>query len=155
MATGNSAFHSASDTYDQSDSVLKLSPTMQLLDSFAPQLWYNDNAGDADLGSTTPALLPNGLVFEVGKSTTAYVLNQSSLGGVNGQVALRNSFCFADGGSADLNGTLFVPCSNGVEAVTPTASPPTATWTTRAGPTVRPSWPGAWCGRLAAALSMP
>ena len=120
VATGNSAFHSASDTYDQSDSVLKLSPTMQLLDSFAPQLWYNDNAGDADLGSTTPALLPNGLVFEVGKSTTAYVLNQSSLGGVNGQVALRNSFCFADGGSADLNGTLFVPCSNGIEAVTPT-----------------------------------
>ena len=133
VATGNSAFHSASDTYDQSDSVLKLSPTMQLLDSFAPQLWYNDNAGDADLGSTTPALLPNGLVFEVGKSTTAYVLNQSSLGGVNGQVALRNSFCFADGGSADLNGTLFVPCSNGIEAVTPTASPPTATWTTSSG----------------------
>ena len=133
VATGNSAFHSASDTYDQSDSVLKLSPTMQLLDSFAPQLWYNDNAGDADLGSTTPALLPNGLVFEVGKSTTAYVLNQSSLGGVNGQVALRNSFCFADGGSADLNGTLFVPCSNGIEAVTPAASPPTATWTTSSG----------------------
>ena len=133
VATGNSAFHSASDTYDQSDSVLKLSPTMQLLDSFAPQLWYNDNAGDADLGSTTPALLPNGLVFEVGKSTTAYVLNQSSLGGVNGQVALRNSFCFADGGSADLNGTLFVPCSNGIEAVTPTSSPPTATWTTTSG----------------------
>jgi outer membrane protein assembly factor BamB len=133
VATGNSAFHSASDAYDQSDSVLKLSPTMQLLDSFAPQLWYNDNAGDADLGSTTPALLPNGLVFEVGKSTTAYVLNQSSLGGVNGQVALRNSFCFADGGSADLNGTLFVPCSNGIEAVTPTASSPTATWTTSSG----------------------
>jgi hypothetical protein len=50
-----------------------------------------------------------------------------------GQVALRNSFCFADGGSADLNGTLFVPCSNGIEAVTPTASPPTATWTTSSG----------------------
>jgi len=133
VATGNSAFHSASDAYDQSDGVLKLSPTMQLLDSFAPQLWYDDNAGDADLGSTAPALLPNGLVFEVGKSTTAYVLNQSSLGGVNGQVALRNSFCFADGGSADLNGTLFVPCSNGIEAVTPTASSPTATWTTSSG----------------------
>jgi outer membrane protein assembly factor BamB len=133
VATGNSAFHSASDAYDQSDGVLKLSPTMQLLDSFAPQLWYDDNAGDADLGSTAPALLPNGLVFEVGKSTTAYVLNQSSLGGVNGQVALRNSFCFADGGSADLNGTLFVPCSNGIEAVTPTASSPMATWTTSSG----------------------
>jgi len=133
VATGNSAFHSSSDAYDQSDSVLKLSPTMQLLDSFAPQLWYDDNAVDADLGSTTPALLPNGLVFEVGKSTTGYVLNQSNLGGINGQVALQNPFCFADGGSADLNGTLFVPCSDGIEAVTPTASPPTATWTTSSG----------------------
>ncbi len=80
--------------------------------------------------STAPALLPNGLAFEVGKSTAAYVLNQSHLGGVGGQIAVNNSFCFADGGSADLNGTLFVPCSGGVEAVTVTSSPSTAKWTT-------------------------
>ena len=73
------------DAYDNSDSVLKLSPTMELLDGFAPTLWYQDNAVDADLGSTAPALLPNGLVFEVGKSTTAYVLHQSHLGGIGGQ----------------------------------------------------------------------
>ena len=133
VATGNSEFHSASDTYDQSDSVLKLSPTMQLLDSFAPTTWYQDNSVDADLGSTTPALLSNGLVFEVGKSTTAYVLNQAHLGGIGGQVALRNSFCFADGSSANLNGTLYVPCSNGIEAVKPTSSPPTALWASSSG----------------------
>jgi outer membrane protein assembly factor BamB len=129
VATGNSAHHLASDAYDQSDSVLKLSPTMALLDAFAPSNWYADNGSDLDLGSGAPALLPNGLVFEVGKSQTAYVLNQSGLGSVGGQVASTAGFCFSDGGSADLNGTLYVPCSNGVHAVTPTSSPPAATWT--------------------------
>jgi len=132
VATGNSEYHSASDPPDQSDSVLELSPTMELLDSFAPSGWYDDNASDADLGSGAPALLPNGLVFEVGKSKTAYVLRQSLLGGVGGQVGLTNDFCFSDGGSADLDGTLFVPCSNGIHAVTPTASDPTASWTASA-----------------------
>jgi outer membrane protein assembly factor BamB len=135
VATGNSASHSAGDTYDDSDGVLELSPSMALLDYFAPTLWYQDNAGDADLGSTAPALLPNGLVFQVGKSTTAYVLRQSGLGHVGGQVALTNGFCSGDpdGGSADLDGTLFVPCSNGIHAVTVTASSPVASWTTSSG----------------------
>jgi outer membrane protein assembly factor BamB len=129
VATGNSEYHSSTDAYDESDSVLRLSPTMQLLDAFAPLDWYSDNASDLDLGSGAPALLPNGLAFEVGKSQTAYVLNQSALGGVGGQVASTPGFCFSDGGSADLNGTLFVPCSNGVHAVTVTSSAPTASWT--------------------------
>ncbi|HEV3280610.1 MAG TPA: PQQ-binding-like beta-propeller repeat protein [Acidimicrobiales bacterium] len=135
VATGNSASHSAADPYDDSDGVLKLSPTMQLLDFFAPTLWYQDNAGDADLGSTAPALLPNGLVFQVGKSTTAYVLNQSGLGHVGGQVASSNGFCGGDpdGGAADVLGTLFVPCANGIHAVTVTASSPVASWTTSSG----------------------
>ncbi len=132
VATGNSEFHSSSDTFDESDSVLELSPTMHLLDYFAPTDWYADNASDADLGSTTPALLPNGKVFEVGKSTIAYVLDQDHLGHIGGQVA-SSTFCFADGGSADLDGTLFVPCSNGVESVTPTAAPPAANWSTSSG----------------------
>jgi outer membrane protein assembly factor BamB len=129
VATGNSEQHSSGDTYDESDSVLRLSPTMQLLDAFAPSAWYTDNGSDLDLGSGAPALLPNGLAFEVGKSQTAYVLNQSALGGVGGQVASTPNFCFSDGGSADLDGTLFVPCSNGVHAVTVTSSAPTASWT--------------------------
>ncbi len=133
VATGNSAFHSSTDTYDQSDGVLKLSPTMQLLDAFAPSAWYSDNASDLDLGSGAPALLPNGLVFEVGKSQTAYVLDQSGLGGVGGEVASTPGFCFSDGGSADLNGTLFVPCSNGVHAVTVAGSSPVASWTASNG----------------------
>ncbi|MGA8724791.1 MAG: PQQ-binding-like beta-propeller repeat protein [Acidimicrobiales bacterium] len=133
VATGNGAFNKSTDTYDDSDGVLELSSSMHLVQYFAPAAWYSDNGSDLDLGSTTPALLPNGLVFEVGKSQTAYVLRQSHLGGVGGQVAHTNNFCFADGGSADLNGTLYVPCSGGITAVTPTSSPPVATWTTSSG----------------------
>ncbi len=133
VATGNGAFSSSSDTYDDSDGVLELSPTMQLLQYFAPTAWYNDNGSDSDLGSTAPALLPNGLVFQVGKSTVGYVLDQSHLGGVGGQVASNPSFCFADGGSADSNGTLYVPCSGGIAAVTPTSGTPTISWQTGSG----------------------
>jgi polyvinyl alcohol dehydrogenase (cytochrome) len=141
VATGNSAHGSSSDTYDEGDSVLRLSPSMQLLSSFAPRTWYNDNATDADLGSTAPALLPNKLVFQVGKANgsnapVAYVLHESALGGVGGQLA-SGPFCEpgvdADGGSADLNGTLFVPCQNGVTSVTVTTSTPSPNWTTTSG----------------------
>ena len=134
LATGNSEYHSSTDTYDDSDGVLELNPSMQLVSSFAPSAWYADNGSDLDLGSGAPALLPNGLVFEVGKSQTAYVLNQSNPGGVGGQVSSTANFCFSDGGSADLDGTLFVPCSGGVHAVTPTSSAaPSATWTAANG----------------------
>ena len=130
VSTGNSAHTSSNSAYDDSDSVLRLSPTAALLDSFAPSNWYADNHVDADLGSTAPTLLPNGLVFTVGKSWTAYVLHQASLGGIGGQVASTANFCNSDpdGGSAQLNGTVFVPCGDGLRAVTPTTAAPTALW---------------------------
>jgi len=135
VSTGNSAYTGGSHAYDNSDGVLELSPAAGLLASFAPANWQADNAADADLGSASPALLPNGLVFEVGKSDTAYVLSQSAPGGVGGQVASTPGFCGneAFGGSADLNGTLFVPCGDGIRAVRPTAAAPVALWRAASG----------------------
>src|SRR5579884_1485943 len=74
ISTGNSSFTSSGDPYDDSDGVLRLSPALQVLDYFAPSHWYSDNASDADLGSTAPSLV-GGLVFQVGKAETAYVLD--------------------------------------------------------------------------------
>jgi len=135
VSTGNSSYGSAGDTYDNSDGVLRLSPTAALLDGFAPSTWTADNAGDLDLGSAPPALVGNGVVFEVGKSRTAYVLHQSALGGVGGQAAATTGFCggMAFGGSADLDGTLFVPCSDGIRAVRPTTAAPVALWRAASG----------------------
>jgi hypothetical protein len=129
VATGNAATGS---TPDDSDSVLKLSPTMALLDSFTPTTWKSDNDNDQDLASTAPVLLPNGIVFQVGKLRTAYVLQESHLGGIGGQVNSSADFCGSDpdGGAAQSNGTVYVPCGDGLRAVTPTTAAPVATWKT-------------------------
>jgi hypothetical protein len=60
----------------------------------------------------------NGLVFMAGRSTTAYLLNQSKLAGVGGQVAER-SFCGSnvDGGEAFTTTVVYTPGLKGVVAV--------------------------------------
>ena len=133
VASGNAATGS---TPDDSDSVLKLSPTMTLLDSFTPSTWQSDNDNDQDLASTAPVLLPNGLVFQVGKLRTAYVLSQSHLGGIGGQLNETAGFCTGndpDGGAAQVNGTVYVPCGSELTATTPTSTNSAPTWTSTTG----------------------
>ena len=137
LATGNGSNTSGSDP-DYSDSVVELSPTLQPLHFFAPSTWANDNANDFDLGSSPPALLPDGSVFQAGKSQTAFVLDQSALGGVGGQLTQLGSFCGADvdGGNAFVGQTVYVPCMNGVMAVQVQKSPPSldVQWMTSSAP---------------------
>jgi outer membrane protein assembly factor BamB len=119
VATGNGSSGNSGGAYDDSDAVLELSPTMKLLQYFAPSSWRNDNSTDADLGSAVPAVLPNGLVVQAGKSRTAFLLRASHLGGVGGQIDEIGNFCGADvdGGIAFLGGTAYLPCESGVIAV--------------------------------------
>lgn len=112
VVVGNGA--ATSGTWDHSDSVLRLSPTLQLEDSFAPQQWQQDNARDSDLGSMGPMLLPGGLIFADGKSGNAYLLHARALGGVGGQAAVI-SLCAAYGGAALVETVLFVPCEDGLQ----------------------------------------
>ena len=102
--------------WDHSDSVLRLSPTLQLEDGFAPEQWRQDNATDADLGSLSPVLLPDNLVFIAGKSGTGYTLHANALGGVGGQLQSK-TVCHAYGGAAVVGSTLFVPCNEGVQQI--------------------------------------
>ncbi len=129
VATGNGSTTRPGAPYDHSDAVLELSPTMQLLQYFAPSSWRSDNAVDADLGSTAPMVLGDGLVFQIGKSQTGYLLHQGALGGIGGQAASAR-LCpggggnDADGGSAWNAGVLYIPCSRGIQAVAVGTSPP-------------------------------
>lgn len=107
---------SSTGTYDGSDSVLELSPTLLLLSRFAPATWAQDNASDADLGSLGPVLVPGGWVFISGKAGTGYVLRQGALGGIGGQVSSA-PVCRGFGGAARLADTVFVPCPDGLRAV--------------------------------------
>ena len=118
VAAGNGSVRSPG-RYDDSDSVLELSPSLKLLQFFAPSDWYNDNANDRDLGSSVPAVLPNGLVVQAGKSQTVYLLRASRLGGIGGQVDEKTNICGndVDGGVAFSGSTAYLPCENGVMAV--------------------------------------
>ena len=118
VSTGNG---SSTTTYDGSDSVVELSPSLHLISRFAPSNWANDNANDLDLGSLSPVLLPGGLVFIAGKRGTGYSLHQGALGGIGGQVSSAG-VCGAYGGAAQSGSTVYVPCQSELDAVTVSAT---------------------------------
>ena len=111
VSVGNGAITSGQ--WDHSDSVLKLSSTLKLLDGFAPSSWGQENANDEDLGSQGPALLPGNYIFSAGKSGNGYILNANNLGGVGGSID-EQSVCRSFGGTAIVGSTIFVPCTNGL-----------------------------------------
>ena len=86
VSTGNGSVYSYSHAYDNSDSVLELSPSLKLLQFFAPTTWATNNSQDLDM-STAPALLSDGQVILTGKSGIVYLLNGAHLGGIGGQQA--------------------------------------------------------------------
>jgi outer membrane protein assembly factor BamB len=99
-------------SFDGSDSVTALSPDLKRTGVFAPSTWADDNAHDLDLGSTQPALLPDGMLLADGKRGTAYLLDSAHLGGVGGQVA-RAKVCEAYGGAAVQGSIVYEPCAQG------------------------------------------
>jgi hypothetical protein len=119
VSVGNGAITSGQ--WDHSDSVLKLSPTLQLIDAFAPTSWAQDNANDADLGSQGPVLLPGNFIFAAGKSGNGYILNANKLGGIGGSID-EQSVCSSFGGAATVGSTIFVPCTDGLLQVSVDAS---------------------------------
>jgi hypothetical protein len=126
VSVGNGSVISGRHAYDDSDSVLELSPTLRLLQYFAPTSWAADNAADLDF-STAPVLLGGGEVVISGKSQIAYLLDGAHLGGIGGQQALFRTGCGndIDGGNAVVGATIYLPCLNGPIAVGATGSPPT------------------------------
>jgi len=133
VSTGNSAYETDGLPYDQSDGVVELSATMHLLQDFAPSTWPQDNADDADL-STPPVLLPNGLVFAIGKSSTAFVLDQASLGGVGGQLQSEPA-CFGHGAAAHVGDVVYTGCGGGASAYRVSSNPVglSTVWSTGTG----------------------
>lgn len=114
VAVGNGA--ATSGNWDHSDSILRLSPTLQFQDSFAPTHWQADNAADQDLGSMGPLLLPGGVIFANGKSGMGYLLHAHALGGIGGQ-ALVKALCHAYGGAASFGSIILIPCSKGLQQI--------------------------------------
>jgi outer membrane protein assembly factor BamB len=110
VSVGNGEETGAS--FDGSDSVTALSPGLRRTGVFAPSTWADDNAHDLDLGSTQPALLPDGMLLADGKRGTAYLVDSARLGGVGGQVA-QARVCEAYGGAAVQGSVVYEPCAQG------------------------------------------
>jgi outer membrane protein assembly factor BamB len=140
VSTGNG---NSGATYDRGESVIKLSPTLTELGSFAPRDWQQLDRGDTDIGSVGPALLGNGLIFQTGKNGTGYLLRAAALDGIGGQLfaapVCASSGAF--GGVAVSDGMVYVPCRSGLVALRLDASRPSFSiaWTAKtisAGPPI-------------------
>jgi len=118
VAVGNG--ESVGGTYDFSDSVLELAGD-RLVDSFSPSSWASDNKADLDLGSQGPAVVSGRWIFIAGKSGTAYVLKIGALGQIGGEVS-QSKVCRSFGGTAVLGDTVYVPCTDGLRAVSISAT---------------------------------
>ncbi len=113
VAVGNGT---TTDPFDYSDSVLRLSAgKVGLQDYFAPSTWKSDNASDLDLGSQG-ATFVGSYVYADGKRGTAYLLDQASLGHIGGELTSA-TVCASFGGTAVVQSTVYVPCTDGLRAV--------------------------------------
>jgi outer membrane protein assembly factor BamB len=121
VATGNTE---EGRQYDGSDSVVRLSPDLQRLDSFAPANWKFLNQSDLDVGSISPTLLDDRRVFQVGKEGVGYLLDANHLGGVGGQKFSQalSGGCYGIGATAYRPPLVFVPCDHSLTAVRVSAS---------------------------------
>jgi len=126
VETGPEVYSSAkhSSAYDDSDGILEISPSLRLLQYFAPSNWVANNGDDLDM-SAEPVLLPGGQVILAGKSQVIYLLNGNHLGGIGKQEAELSPVCSTniDGGSAHVGMTAYLPCTSGVIAVKASTSP--------------------------------
>ena len=83
VATGNGPFNGKT---NWGDSVLVLSPdASRLVGHYTPANYDELERSDADLGSTSPALLPNGYAVQGGKDGILRLLQLHTLPGVNGK----------------------------------------------------------------------
>ena len=120
VATGNSLQQA---TFDNGESVVKLSPTLDLLDFWAPSDWAALNAGDFDIGSFTPTQLDNGIIFQGGKTGFGYLLRDSALGHIGGQAFVSPQHICGTAVPRSFNtGTwvaplLYMSCTDGIKAL--------------------------------------
>ena len=99
--------------FNYGNSVIRLTPDLQEAAYCAPSNWAALNASDTDVGSITPALLEDGLLFQAGKAGTGYLVRSDRLGGVGGEVFSAPVCNGLDYGAvAYAPPFLYVPCRN-------------------------------------------
>ena len=130
VTTGNTDVQNPNGRYDGAHAVYRLTADLTPVDQWASKNWVDLNVDDIDLASMSPALLPSGLVLAVGKEGQGYLLRQSRLGGIGGEV-FSDHACQtggptlgAFGGAAVVGAMVFVPCKDGLNALRINVSAP-------------------------------
>jgi polyvinyl alcohol dehydrogenase (cytochrome) len=97
--------------FNYGNSVIRLTPDLGEADYWAPANWAALNASDTDVGSITPALLENGLVFQAGKAGIGYLIRSKPMGGIGGEVFSGRVCNGLDYGAVAYSPPfLYVPC---------------------------------------------
>jgi outer membrane protein assembly factor BamB len=130
VVTGNSESQSG---FDYGNSVIRLSPDLSVLDYFAPQDWAALNAGDLDLNSLGPVLLPGGRVLAIAKTGTAYLLDGAKLGHVGTALATTDIGSSPFGSPAVMGSRVFVPTTRELVALDVSASGMQVAWKVSGG----------------------
>jgi len=90
LVTGNGGYGAGG---NYGESVVRLSASGQVLDSFTPNNYTTLNQEDLDFGGGGQILLPGNLLVAMGKSGMAYLLNRGALGGLtSGNTGAVQSF---------------------------------------------------------------
>ncbi|HEV2412838.1 MAG TPA: PQQ-binding-like beta-propeller repeat protein [Candidatus Saccharimonadales bacterium] len=92
VATGNGLYDANSGGHEWGDSLIELKPDLsQIVDSYTPSTYASLQSGDADLGSTAPAILPTQnssntpyMLVQAGKDHIVRLLNRANLSGQSG-----------------------------------------------------------------------
>ena len=137
VATGNGSSGTAA-FFDEGDSVVELSPTLQRIGYWAPSNWAQLNDSDADLGSAGPINVPGtSLLFVAGKTSAngdyGYLMSEGHLAGI-GHGAYTGPACPGGGDfgadASDVVGSgstervfVYAACGSGTEAFQVTTSP--------------------------------
>jgi outer membrane protein assembly factor BamB len=114
VATGNGT---PATSVDDANSVLRLSTSLTVESRFTPSDYAALSASDSDEGSTSPALLPGGVVFQVGKDGTGYLLDAARLGGTGGQLGSIRACSGGFGGDAVDGDEVVFSCFDSLTAV--------------------------------------
>ncbi len=111
ISTGNGPYDATQGSYG--DSILKFSPTLQLLDHFTPQDYAYMNCEDSDLAAGGLLMIPgSNQIVGGGKMGKLYLVNATSLGGEQPNDAGAASTVFVEQGL--LNAYTSAPCVDNI-----------------------------------------
>jgi outer membrane protein assembly factor BamB len=106
-------------TYDYSDSIIELDPSLNLLGNFQTPNWSSESNSDLDLASAGAEPLPGGVLFQAGKAGVGYLVGQSTMAS-GAQALYSHQVCGGSGsfgGDSYAGGVIYIPCTSGVQAL--------------------------------------